>query len=232
LIYAVLDFFAVDAFCSVLSQQFEGAVVPVEYSIVDESKIESGSTVIFFGSSLFTAARRNLARQAERRLLPGIRVLNSPGRVKPRSPVSSARTAVEVLRHARDADFPLSLRVDHPAGFFESPALYTFAELADTIAEWVMASTRIEDIWAVPMNDFDAGSRSKVYRAGAEIFGCPPQHRDQLQLIFQEARVDVGVVDFAICSGQLKLWRLDDGPAALMPHPEMTSEWLHALAKS
>lgn len=169
-----------------------------EYSELPEKGPDLTGVFLFTGVSLMAGDRLERMMRLEGRL---DRVLNRPTQVRPRlGALQQTGLRIEAVATLSDPRFPLTLRFDHPAGYVESPPVSNSGDLHDLVATMVMASYPLARIWAA---ESLRPNRSVLHVGGL-------------------AGLDLCRVEYA---GE-KIWRLDDGPIALLPRPQEAESFL------
>lgn len=221
----VVDQYALDEFKPACERLLPGSLA-VEYSKLEEFRCEL--PVVFTGSSAFSSARRELAAALEQRI--SAPSLNRPSRTAARHEVLRSWGRRVSTMEDESALFPASLRVEHPAGNFETPSLSTQDELDDAVKTAVMASYPRHLIQAVSLlPDEESDRRLRIKRAGNRLIGCPDALNAAAIERFESAGIEVGVLDAFSAQSELVPWRIDDSAFAVLPEPGEVDDYMAGI---
>lgn len=170
----------------------------VEYSEAPGVAADLTGAFLFTGVSLMAGDRLERMKRLESRFH---QVLNQPSRVQPRlETLQQTGLRIEAIATLSDPRFPLSIRFDHSAGYVESPPVSNSGDLHDLLATMIMASYPLAGIWAA--------ESLKPNRSVLAYDGV--------------GGLDLCRVEYAA----EKIWRIDDGPIALLPRPQESESFL------
>lgn len=202
------------------SSGFARELEAVGYDSVAVSAARVG-TYVFTGLSLATREQRRalLGLEAELDGL-GVRVLNRPSRVRDRIPclqelLYGIRGVWLLNKLPHGIRYPVMVCCDDPLECTQSPLAQNEEDLSEIVARMVLTGFDPERIMALevvePANPYGLPVRFEA------IVVPTSDTSDQLRDVLDAAGLDFARIEFGVVDGRVAVWRIDDGPLALLP---------------
>jgi hypothetical protein len=202
----------------------------IDYPMLVECQTAAAGAYVFTGCSLFTPGQRELATRIERGLEGHSRIFNRPSRVSPRA--VGSRLALSAFQdragpdsHAGTERATLVVSVEDVIGCTDSPVLENEWDLREAVTRMILMGFDPDRMHVRHLRSGDDGpSKSLLIVASAGSSSAGLQHvplhtANHCGLDF--CRVEL--------NSRGDVWRVDDGPLALLPRGSEREPFLRFL---